>query len=219
MAQPMLGDIELQQVQKLDTDHDQVLKQHSVPALEGDFLQRLDRRAAQITLTGVLTGLGAKEGLKTLRDKFRAAEPVDFVADITTATRVGQVLIEEIGVRELAGKPERFEYAFTLREFVPPPATEEEEPPAIQQLNEEIDADAEQQVAETAEEITENVGELRVEVLLAENSQDFSNLVVFVEGMTDVGEAVYFTIETQDDGVYTRQNVPAGEYTVSIARR
>ena len=47
MAQvrPMLGDIELQRVQKIETGADQVLAQHEVPALEGDFLQRLDRRA------------------------------------------------------------------------------------------------------------------------------------------------------------------------------
>jgi len=115
-ARPMLGDVELQLVQNIEADEDQVLVRHDVPALEGDFLQGLGRRATRLILTGVLTGPEAGEGLKTLRDKFRAAQPVDFVADITTATRVGQVLIEEMGVRELAGKPERFEYAFTLRE-------------------------------------------------------------------------------------------------------
>ncbi|MEJ2557408.1 MAG: OmpA family protein, partial [Anaerolineae bacterium] len=128
-GRPMLGDVELQLVQKIETDEDEVLTQHGVPALEGDFLQRQRRRATQVTLTGVLTGPEAGEGLKTLRDKFRAAEPVPFVADIATAVRVDEMLIEEMGVRELAGKPERFEYAFTLREYIPAEEVITEEPP------------------------------------------------------------------------------------------
>src|SRR2546421_847152 len=128
-SKPMLGDIELQQVQKIEVDEDQVLAQQSVPALEGDFLQRLGRRSTQISLTGVLTGTEAGAGLKTLQEKFRAAAPISFVADIATATKVEKVLIEEMGFRELAGKTAPFEDAITLREFIPPPAPEHEPPP------------------------------------------------------------------------------------------
>src|SRR5829696_8905220 len=105
MARPILDDVELQQVQNIEVEQNQELAQHGIPALEGDFLQDLGRGATRVALTGVLSGAESAEGLKTLRDKFRAAEPVSFVADITTATRVDQVLIEELGVRELAGKP------------------------------------------------------------------------------------------------------------------
>src|SRR5262245_29019574 len=118
-VRPMLDDLELQQVQQIDVDEDQVLAQHGVPALEGDFLQRLDRRATRVTLSGILTGPEVREGLEKLREKFRAAKPVPFAADIATATSLDQVLIEELGVSELAGKPERFAYALTLREFIP----------------------------------------------------------------------------------------------------
>ena len=62
-----------------------------------------------------------QDALKALREQFRAGEPVAFAADIATATRLDQVLIEEMGVRELAGRPQRFEYAFALREFTPAP--------------------------------------------------------------------------------------------------
>jgi hypothetical protein len=117
----MLGDVELQLVQDISINGDQVLEQHAVPALEGDFLQRLGRRATRIELTGVLLGTDVRKSLNDVRAKFRAAEPVTFVADIATATRVGQVLIEDLGVRELAGTPERYEYALGLREFIPPP--------------------------------------------------------------------------------------------------
>jgi len=70
-VRPMLDDTELQQVQTIDVDGDQVLLRHSIPALEGDFLQRLNRRASRIRLSGVLTGATARDDLKTLRDKYR----------------------------------------------------------------------------------------------------------------------------------------------------
>lgn len=219
MIRPVLGEIELQQVQRIETDADQVWTQHSIPALEGDFFQGLGRKATWVKLSGVLSGAEVQTGLDDLRQKFYAAEPVAFAADIATATQLDQVLIEEMGVRELAGKPSRFEYAFTLREFTPPPILETETSPTLQVINEEVAQEGTQQVSETVEDINENVGELRVEVLLANGSQNFSNLVVFVEGTTEADETVYFTIETQIDGVYTRQNVPVGEYTVSVVRQ
>jgi hypothetical protein len=215
----MLDDIELEKVQKIEIDEDQVLVEHEIPALEGDFFQGIGRRANRVSLTGVMTGTEAGGSLKSLRDKFRNADPVPFVSDITTATRVDQVLIEEMGVRELAGKPERFEYALTLREFIEAPEFISEVPPEPQQLDEEIVQDSERQVIETVKEIAENVGELRIQVEFVDVPPDFTNITVLVEGTTESGEEVYFTIDEQSDGVYTRQNVPAGEYTVSVFRR
>jgi outer membrane protein OmpA-like peptidoglycan-associated protein len=201
----MLGDIELQQVQKIEVDGDQVLVAHGVPALEGDFLQRLDRRAMQITITGVLTGPEAGEGLKALRDKFRAAEPVPFVADIATATRLDEVLIEEMGVRELAGKPERFEYAFTLREYIPAPAVTRETPP-------------EPEVPDgTDDQIDEDVGTLIVEVEV-EGQPDFdhSNTTVTVEGTKRDGTVLERRVlSNRANSIWTEENFPAGDYTAS----
>src|SRR6476469_8059279 len=128
---PMLGDLELQQVQRVETEGDQLLVPHRVPALEGDFLQALGRRGSRIALTGVLSGAASREGLKQLREKFKAAEPVSFVSDIASATKIDQVLIDEMEVRDLAGKPERYEYTFVLREYTPPPAETTEPPPPI----------------------------------------------------------------------------------------
>ncbi|MDQ4023918.1 MAG: hypothetical protein M3217_00285 [Actinomycetota bacterium] len=126
---PILGSLELQQVERLTVDEDLVLAHHQVAALEGDFLQELGRRSSRLTLGGVATGAEAADHLEDLRDAFRSVDPVDFTADIATATRIGRVLIEEMAVRELAGKPERFEYALTLRQYTPPPPEETEEPP------------------------------------------------------------------------------------------
>ncbi|MGZ5483342.1 MAG: DNA circularization N-terminal domain-containing protein, partial [Pyrinomonadaceae bacterium] len=79
---PMLDDVELKHVQKVEAEDEQVLAEHGVPALEGDFLQDLGRRVTRFTLIGVMTGTEAGEQLKTLRLKFRDAEPVSFVSDI-----------------------------------------------------------------------------------------------------------------------------------------
>src|SRR5579863_404394 len=120
-AKPMLDGFELQQVQKIEAEDNEAVTQHRVPGLEGDFLQDLGRRATRIVLNGVLTGSTVADNLKQLREQFQKAEAVPFVADVATAVAVDKVLIEEFNVRELAGKPERFEYAFALREFIEPP--------------------------------------------------------------------------------------------------
>jgi outer membrane protein OmpA-like peptidoglycan-associated protein len=129
MPRPMLDSLELQQVQQLHAEERASVARHGVPGLEGDFLQDLGRRATRITLNGVLTGATAADGLKQLREKFKAATPVPFVSDIATATAVDKVLIEALDIRELAGKPARFEYGIALREFIPPPPPETEPPP------------------------------------------------------------------------------------------
>jgi outer membrane protein OmpA-like peptidoglycan-associated protein len=198
-SKPMLGDLELQQVQKIEVDEDQTLAQQGVPALEGDFLQRLGRRASQISLTGVLTGSDAGAGLKTLQEKFRAAESVSFVADIATATKVDQVLIEELGMRELAGKPERFEYALTLREFVPPPQPQQEPPPPPPPPPPSVDT-----------------GTLVVDVTVTgQPGFDFSKVSVSVEGTQDDGASLSRTITQRSENTWTDDHMPPGQYTVT----
>jgi outer membrane protein OmpA-like peptidoglycan-associated protein len=124
----MLDTLELPQVQSIVGTETEALEQHSVPGLEGDFLQELGRRAVRIELTGVLAGDEAAGALKGLREKHRAAAPVSFVADIATATHVDKVLIEALQVREIAGRPQRFEYEIALVEYTPPPPPQHEDP-------------------------------------------------------------------------------------------
>jgi len=199
-VKPMLGGIELQQVQKIETDEDQVLTQHSVPALEGDFLQGLGRRATRVTLSGVMTGADAGANLKTLRDKYREGVPVSFVADIATATKVKQVFIEELGVRELAGKPGRFEYQMTLREMIPPPPPEFIVPPPPIEPPPPIDPD---------------LGTLVVEVIVeGEPEFDFSTVTVTVEGVGKDSTSLVRTMTNRTNHSWTDANMPLGQFTV-----
>lgn len=220
-VKPMLDGIELTLVQKIDAAEEQVQAQHGVPALEGDFLQGLGRRATRVTLSGVMTGAEAAEDLKTLREKFRAAAPVPFVADIATATKVERVLIEEMGVRELAGKPERFEYALALRELIPPPP---QEVLAVQQAEaEEAAPDVDEQIREEAadlgeEQVSEIVADTAtIEVQVeSEPGADFGGIAIFIERAADDGESFAASSTQQVDGLYRFEGVKAGEYTVRL---
>ena len=195
-TKPMLDDLELPLVQQLDAAERQERAQHAVPALEGDFLQALGRRATAFTLEGVIANEDGTvaEQLKNLREKFRAAAPVDFVADIATATRVDTVLIEEMSVRELAGKTQRFEYAFALREFIPAPAPEIEPPPPQPPPPE-----------------TSLIVEVRVE---GQPGYDFSQVEVTVKGTQEDGADIDRPLTNRTNNVWTEETFEPGSYTV-----
>jgi outer membrane protein OmpA-like peptidoglycan-associated protein len=198
IVKPMLDDLELQQVQSIEVDDDQVWAQHAVPALEGDFFQGLGRRASRVTLVGVLTGAEVDEGLENLRHKFRAAAPVSFVADIATATRIDQMLIEEMGVRELAGKPARFEYAFTLREYSPATPTEIVIPPP----------------PPLPPEPRVETSVLEVEVQVAgEPDFDHSQTRVRVQGLDNDGNSIDRELSEREGNLWTADPFPSGNYT------
>jgi hypothetical protein len=219
---PMIDDIELQQVQIIESDQQQALARHRVPGLEGDLFQRMGRCAGSIWLRAVLTGAGSLSGVETLAEKFRAGAPVAFVADIADAVRVDQVLIDRFTVRDLAGRPQRYEVTFLLREFQPvqPPSTSEETFAGAGA--ESVEEDAEAAGAGRAEEVTGQVaagqGDLLVDVAV-ESGGDASGLAVLVDGTSDEGEAVHFTIDEQSEGRFVRRNLPAGNYTVQVFRR
>lgn len=198
-VRPMLGDLELQQVQEIETGGEQVRTRHDVPALEGDFLQGLGRRGTEISVSGVLTGPGSREGLRRLREQFRAAEPVPFVSDVATAVKVDEVLIEDLAARELAGRPERFAYALTLREFIEPPAVEEEEPPVIP----------------PPPPPPVDKGTLVVEVTVDGGTDfDFERVTVSIRGELADGAIEARTLTERTDNVWTEENLPPGSYTV-----
>jgi outer membrane protein OmpA-like peptidoglycan-associated protein/peptidoglycan hydrolase-like protein with peptidoglycan-binding domain len=198
-AKPMLDDIELQQVQKIESEDESAVQQHSIPALEGDFLQDLGRRSTCVGLTGVLTGPDAAKGLRNLREKFQKAEPISFVADIATATVVGKVMIEQMEVEELAGKPERFAYALSVLEFVPPPKPETEPPPPPPPPPPLPKVDTGTLVAEV--------------IVQGQPEFDFSTVTLTVAGVEDDGTDFSRTFTERKGNVWTDEAMPPGSYT------
>lgn len=206
-ARTLLDEVELPQAQCVAEDDAHVLAQHAVPALEGDFLQRLERRASRVSVAGVLTGEGAREGLGRLRKQLRAAAPVDFVADITTATRVGRVLIEALEVRELAGKPERWEYALTLREYQAAPAQTTEEPP---------EPPAQPEEPQSAPDVT--TGTLLVEVVMeGDPGWNPAEATVTTTGLKGPDAGTERTLADRAGNVWTAAGLHAGEFRARAA--
>jgi hypothetical protein len=122
---PMLDGLELTQVQEIGSYDRRTLAEHKPPGMSGSLLQNLGRRPMRLVLWGVTTGPGAKTFVEKLEEKFRAAKPVPFTADIVKDSEIQLMLIDDLKLQELAGKPERVGYVLALREFIKPvePAT------------------------------------------------------------------------------------------------
>jgi len=117
---PMLDDLELLQVQEISSYDRRILAEHKPPGMSGSLLQNLGRRPTRLVLWGVFTGPDAQSRTENLDKKFRAAKPVPFTSDILADAEIEFMLIEDLKIQELAGKPERFGYLLTLREFIKP---------------------------------------------------------------------------------------------------
>ena len=120
MARPMLDDLELTQVQEITTYDRRDLAEHKPPGMAGSVLQNLGRRPARIVLWGVAGSDVSKTFAQKLEDKFRAAKPVPFTGDIVADSKIDQVLIEDVRLQDLAGKPQRCGYVLVLREYIKP---------------------------------------------------------------------------------------------------
>jgi hypothetical protein len=126
IVRPMIGQWEVPRIERIETLEERRLARLPVPGLLGDLQQDLGASSLTVDVTGSLQGDEARdEFLTSLRESFRAGEPVSFVADITTATELDQVLIETLEVVEKADAADSFRFRITLREYVEPP-----EPPS-----------------------------------------------------------------------------------------
>lgn len=134
---PMLDQLELPQVQEITTLERRTLAEHKPPKMSGSVLQNLGRRPTRLTLWGVANGPEAQNFIDQLETKFRDGNPLPFTADIIAEAAIDRMVIEDLRVQELAGKPQRFAYVMTLREHIEPI-----EPEDVSALNAEIESDA-----------------------------------------------------------------------------
>lgn len=123
-TKPILDKFEIKGIQNISTFENRVLIEHHVPGMRGSLFQDLGTEPAVITIQGSLNYNENRQdvlNLEELRKKFQAAQPISFVADITTATTIKEVLIKDIEIRESENWPEYFDYFIELREHVPEP--------------------------------------------------------------------------------------------------
>jgi len=117
---PMIDDLELAQVQEIRTQDRRALAEHRPPGMDGSYLQNLGRGPMRLALLGVASGPDARVFVEQLDGKFRAGEAVTFTADIVADSEIETMKIDDLKVQELAGRPDRFAYLLTLREFIAP---------------------------------------------------------------------------------------------------
>lgn len=126
IVRPVIGGWEVPRIERIETHERRRLARLPVPGLLGDLQQDLGADSLSVEIVGSLQGDEARDDfLDTLREKFRAGDPVTFVADITSATELDRVLIEQLEVEEVNEAAGSFRYRIVLREYVEPP-----EPPA-----------------------------------------------------------------------------------------
>jgi hypothetical protein len=119
---PMLGEWEIPRIAAIETLENRAFVELDIPGKAGSLFQDMNSRPTRITLQGSLYGEEKRnEFLEAVRERYRAGEPVTFVADILTATEVQYVVIESMYMEEVGTQPDQMEYHILLRESPPPP--------------------------------------------------------------------------------------------------
>ncbi len=138
IIRPMLGDYEIPRIERIHAIEQRRLARLAIPGLDGDLHQDLGHDSLAVEIVGSLQGDEARDGfLGELRDRYQAGEPLAFVADITSATDLDQVLIESLEVCEHNEWAGAFRYRLVLRQYVEPPAP----PSPVDDLGADLDPD------------------------------------------------------------------------------
>lgn len=121
---PLLGDIALGAVQRIDHGLSAGFERVGIPGLDGDVLQRAGRGSHTLSIQGVLSGDSALDDLEALQKLAAAGEEVTFSADITTALELERVVVVDFRAQVVAGTQNLVGYQLQLVESppLPPPA-------------------------------------------------------------------------------------------------
>lgn len=134
----MIDSWEVPRIESIRTVEARRVASFDVPGLLGDLQQDLGAEGLAVEICGSLFGDEARdEFLDKIRERFRAGEPVSFVADIVTATELDKVLIVGLDVVETNDAAVGARYRIVLRQYVEPPPP----PTPIDDLGLGIDAD------------------------------------------------------------------------------
>jgi hypothetical protein len=121
-VKPVLGEWEIPRVDVMRTAEARTFAELAVPGRQGSLFQDLNAEPTVIEIGGsIFADEERNEFLGKVREKFRAGEPVTFVADITQATDIQFVVIDSMRFEQRADRPDEVFYRLTLRESPPPP--------------------------------------------------------------------------------------------------
>src|SRR3712207_5287901 len=116
-----IGSIELEKLTRVEIRERARLSYHSVPGFAGDLVQTFGRPSVEVLLCGIFFGPEALERLGQLRALQQGREPVDFFADAVGEGYFTQVLISRLDLTQRAGRPDEFDFACEVVEYVEPP--------------------------------------------------------------------------------------------------
>jgi hypothetical protein len=120
-VKPMLGDWEIPHIESIGSLERRELVELAIPG-RASLYQDLNAAPTHVVISGSLYGDEDRDAfLDEVRGKFKAGEPVTFVADIVTATEVQYVVIETLRFEQSAARPDEITYVISLRESPPPP--------------------------------------------------------------------------------------------------
>ena len=121
---PLLGDISLEFIQRIEHTLDAGFSSTRISGLSGELQQRSGRPSHRVRIEGVLVGEAAREALGTLQTAAQTGEELTFAADITSALDLQKVVIGSFRAHEAAGQASRIHYQLELIESppLPPPA-------------------------------------------------------------------------------------------------
>jgi hypothetical protein len=189
-------------VTNITTTDKRAIVEHEIPGMQGNVFQDMGRDPVRISFDGSFHGKSAKNNLENIRSKFKLGSALPFNSDITGAADVTKVIIEEFRVEETAGIPEMYRYSIVLREYKEPPP-EPTTPPSQE-------GKAKEWAEKTANEEADSINVITGKVL-DEDGKPKSGVKVLIKG--NDGE---YSIATNEEGIYRREDVPPGKYKVTV---
>lgn len=198
-----IGNItEIRNISNIRTSDRRSMVEHEIAGMEGNFFQNLGRYPVKISFDGSLQGRTAKTNLETLRSKFKQGTPLPFNSDISGATDVSKVLIEDLHIEDFPGTVSRYGYSIVLREYKEPPP-EPSIPPSQ-------DDQAEEWSREVAEDAADSINEIRGRVLDREGNPAVGAPIKVI------GSDGEYDTEADSEGNYSIENLPPGRYRVTV---
>jgi hypothetical protein len=91
-----------------------------IPGMQGSLFQDMGRTAVRLEIEGTITGKNALAAVEMLRSRFKGGNPVSFCSDISGASDITMVVIDDLRVSGVTGAKDRYEYRITLKEYHEP---------------------------------------------------------------------------------------------------
>jgi hypothetical protein len=196
------GVTDIRNVSNISTSDRRSMVEHEIPGMEGNAFQNLGRAPVKISFEGSLQGRTAKTNLETLRSKFKQGIPLPLNSDISGATDVTKVLIEDLHIQDVPGAVSRYEYSIKLSEYKEPPP--EPKAPLSQEQQ------AKEWAKEVAEDATESLNIVTGKVL------DFEGNPKGEVSVNIKGTDSEYSVQTNEDGIYRLENLPPGRYKITV---